>query len=346
MVNRASGWCTLGPVVKPQAAHLRQWTVLGGLLAACAAVVVVRLMLGPAGTGLQWPTAPEILEIRLQRVAAGLTVGAALGLGGVLLQCLLRNPLASPDVIGLASGSGLGVMVAAYATYLVSQQIAPAGVNAGAALVGSLATLALVYSLAQRRGRVDPVGLVLIGVIVSILCGSATLLVQSLLPDRGVAASRWLLGAINDDVRFGTIASIGAITLVVLVWTILSGPRMDAASLGDDEARSVGVGLGRLRVQLFVASGVLAAGSVVLAGPVGFVGLVCPHLVRLLAGARHRVLAPGAALAGATLVVAADALVKVTDLGSGRLPITVLTSLIGGPLLIWLLRKEAVGERQ
>jgi len=320
--------------------------VLGCLLAACVAASIIRLMIGPGAIGLHWPDAPEILEIRIQRVAAGLTVGAALGLGGVLLQCLLRNPLASPDVIGLASGSGLGVMLAAYATFLVSQQIAPAGVNAGAALAGSLITLALVYSLAQRRGRVDPVGLVLIGVIVSILCGSATMLVQSLLPDRGVAASRWLLGAINDDVQLRTIATIAAITLLTLLWSIAAGPRMDAASLGDDEARSVGVSLGRLRVQLFVASGVLAAGSVVLAGPVGFVGLVCPHLVRLLTGARHRTLAPGAALAGATLVVAADALVKVTDLGSGRLPITVLTSLIGGPMLIWMLRKDAVSNRE
>ncbi|MDX2116623.1 MAG: iron ABC transporter permease [Planctomycetota bacterium] len=318
----------------------RGWILVGVLLAACAAAAVLRALIGP--DGLHWPEAEAIRQIRVQRVGAGLVVGAALGLGGVLLQCLLRNPLASPDVIGLASGSGLGVMLAAYATYLVSQQIAPSSVSAGAALAGSLLTLASVYTLAQRRGRVDPVGLVLIGVIVSILCGSATMLVQSLLPDRGVAASRWLLGAINDDVQSSTIVGVGAITLGLLVWAMVAGQRMDAASLGDDEARSVGVSLGRLRVQLFVAAGVLSAGSVVLAGPVGFVGLVCPHLVRLIAGPRHRVLAPCAALAGATLVVAADALVKVTDLGSGRLPITVLTSILGGPILIWLLRRESL----
>jgi len=317
----------------------RDWLVLLALAFACLGVAVLRALIAP--DGLAWPDSADIQSIRLQRVAAGIVVGAALGLGGVLLQCLLRNPLASPDVIGLASGSGLGVMVAAYVTYLLTHQIAPAGVNASAALVGSLAALAAVYSLAQRRGRVDPVGLILIGVIISILCGSATMLIQSLLPDRGVAASRWLLGAINDDVQSPTIFAIGAIVAGLLAWTTWLGPRLDAASLGDDEARSVGVALSPLRVQLFLASGVLAAGSVVLAGPVGFVGLVCPHLMRLALGPRHRLLAPAAALAGAALVVAADSLVKVTDLGAGRLPITVLTSILGGPILIWMLRREA-----
>jgi iron complex transport system permease protein len=103
----------------------------------------------------------------------------------------------------------------------------------------------------------------------------------------------------------------------------------------------VGVGLSRLRTVLFLTSGVLTAGSVVLAGPIGFVGLICPHAVRLLAGPGHRVLVLGSALAGAALVVGCDALVRVVDLGTGQLPIGVLTSLLGGPVLIWLLRREA-----
>lgn len=308
--------------------------------AAGAAAVAVRLLVGEGG--LAWPEASEVLGVRAQRAVAGLIVGGALGLAGVMLQCLLRNPLASPDLLGLASGAGLGVMLAAYAAFLAGAMVPTAiggGVGAGA-LIGACAALALIYLLSQRRGLIDPVSLVLVGVVMSLMCGSATVLVQHLMPDRGAAASRWLLGALSDDTSWRQLATIGGLVLICLAYGAAAGPAMDAASLGEDEARSVGVNLGWLRAGLFVSSGVLSACAVVLAGPVGFVGLVCPHVARMVGGPAHRWLTVNAALAGAGLVVLADASVKSISLDAGRLPISVVTSLIGGPFFIWLLRQR------
>src|SRR5262249_33567891 len=134
----------------------------------------------------------------------------------------------------------------------------------------------------------------------------------------------------------------GLLTLGAIALGVASGRAMDAAAMSDDEARSVGVPIGGLRLAMFLASGVLTASAVVLAGPIGFVGLVCPRVVRLLAGPGHRVLVVGAALAGAALIVGADTFIAAIDLARGRLPIGILTALIGGPVFIVLLRRESV----
>jgi iron complex transport system permease protein len=281
-----------------------------------------------------------VIELRLQRAFAGAVVGAAMALAGVLLQCLLRNPLASPDLMGMASGAGLGVVLASYLQYALLGTVAQLGIAfaAGPALAGALGALALTYLLSQRRGFVDPPTLVLIGVIVGVLAAGLTVFLQHLLPDRGLAASRWLLGSISDDVTWLQIAVVGAVTLAALLAAVRVAPAMDAASLGDDEAASVGVNLHALRLFLFLASGALAAAAVVIAGPVAFVGLICPHLVRQASGPSHRTVVIASTLAGGALVVAADTLVKLIELPSGRLPIGVLTTLIGGPMLVWMLR--------
>jgi len=316
---------------------------LGVLGAVMAGVIVLRLCVG--GESLAWPASSELWELRGTRTLAGIIVGVCLGGAGVMLQCLLRNPLASPDLLGLASGSGFGVMLASYAAYRAGQGISPGAASAPAALIGALGALGLVYTLSQRRGILEPITLILIGVVVSIIASAGTMFVQHLLPDRGVAAGRWLLGALNDDTTHPQLAAVGGVAVGLIGAAAFLGPAMDAASLSDDEARGVGVPLDRLRAFLFIAAGVLSAGAVILAGPIGFVGLICPHLVRLAAGPGHRVLVMGAAAAGAVLVVGADALVKAIELPSGRLPIGVITSIIGGPLFIVMLRREIAASR-
>jgi iron complex transport system permease protein len=302
---------------------------------ALVAAVVTRLLVGPAELSV------DVLLDRGVRVISGGVVGAALAIAGVLLQCLLRNPLASPDLLGLASGAGLGVMLAIYAGFLMGLGIADTGGLPGwvAAVVGAMGSLALAWAASQRRGVLDPFTLVLVGVVVSIVCSAGMTLVRHLLPDQGLAAGRLLLGAIRDDGSAAELWAVGVATLVCGVVACVAGPTLDTMSIGEDEARSLGVPVGSVRTLLFVGSGILAAGSVVLAGPVGFVGLICPHLIRVLGGPAHRWLVPGAAMAGAALVIGSDALVRVIDLGSGRIPITVVTSLVGGPLLVWMLRR-------
>lgn len=307
----------------------------------CLAALLLRLSVGGFPEDSPPGTLRAILELRAQRAAAGATVGAALAIAGVFLQCLLRNPLASPDLMGLAGGSGLGVTIAAYLAFLAGAHAAPGAVSAVAALAGACGALAFVYMFSQRRGLIDPVSLVLVGVVVGIMCAAATMFLQHLMPDRGMSVARWLLGAIDDDAGPTRIAACAALVLLALFLGLRAGRAMDAASLSEDEARSVGIPLGALRTLLFIASGALAAAAVLLAGPVGFVGLVCPHIVRSWIGPAHRPLILGSALAGAALILGADSLVKALDLGAGRLPIGVLTTILGGPVLIAMLRRAS-----
>ncbi|MEX2217623.1 MAG: iron ABC transporter permease [Phycisphaerales bacterium] len=307
--------------------------------------VLLRLTIDPEG--LSWPDSADLWGLRLTRAAAGVIVGGTLGLAGVLLQSLLRNPLASPDLIGPASGAALAVTIATYLHSLsrgagAAVETAGAGMATGpAALVGATGALALVYTLSQRRGFVDPVSLVLIGVIISITCGAAATLFASLMPPTDSQSSlRWSLGMLSDETTPGALMTGGAILLVSLAGAVWLGPAMDVAALSEDEARASGVNLSWLRIALFAGAGVLTAAAVVLAGPIGFVGLVAPHAVRLVAGPVHRTLAVGAVLAGAALVVFADVGVRAVPLETGRLPIGVITALVGGPIFIALLRTD------
>ena len=322
----------------------RPWTTVFVALALMALAVALRLLVGPDGLG-DLPRGDAELDLRLLRVASGATVGAALAVSGVLLQSLLRNPLASPAVLGLTSGASLGVMISIYIGYLATGAIVQYEPPAYSALLGAMGTLGLVYAIAQRRGMIDPVTLILVGVIVSLIAGALTMLVTHLLPADGLAASmQWTLGALDDNVQWPRLAIVSILTLIGIGIGVGLGSAMDASALSDDEARAVGVRLSALRVTLFVLAGALTSGTVLLAGPIAFVGLVIPHLVRALGGPSHRTLVLASAFAGAALIVLADTLVRVIDLGSGRMPIGVLTALVGGPVfLVILLRKRPGG---
>ena len=282
--------------------------------------------------------ASDYAAYRFTSLAVGLIVGMALATSGVLLQALLRNPLAEPFILGLSNGAGLGVMIALYFAYQTGGTADPSATRTLPAVAGSLVTLALVYSLGQRRGVLDPISLVLIGVIISAVCGVAIVFLQHLLPT-GVRSqfTSWLMGLIPEAIAKRPLILAALVTVFGLVVGVCMGRAMDAATLGDDEARSVGLAVGPLRASLFVLAGVLAAMTVALAGPIGFVGLIAPHVARLMMGPKHGPLVIGAALAGAVLVVGSDVLRQAIDVGTGRMPIGIFTALIGGPTFIWLL---------
>jgi iron complex transport system permease protein len=321
------------------------------LAALFAAAVLLRVLVGAGG--LAWPESPAVWELRGLRVALGAVVGVALAVAGVLMQTLLRNPLASPELLGASSGATLAILVAAYAGAGVAELSTLGGLawQGAPAMLGACGALALVYALSQRRGIVEPATLILVGVIIAVMCSAGVMLVQHLMGPQPGGLSALLIGSLGDSVPAGVIAVCGGLVFAATVLAVMGGRAMDASSLDDHEARSVGVRLGRLRTALFLGAGALTAVAVMLAGPIGFVGLVCPHLVRLAmgpaAGGRrglHAPLVAGAALSGAALVIGADALVKGVDLGSGRLPIGVLTALLGGPVLILLLRRGRAGR--
>ncbi|MDX9910804.1 MAG: iron ABC transporter permease [Phycisphaerales bacterium] len=318
----------------------RGMMVLVGLGALLALAAVVRLLVGPSagGTLLALPATGEVWSIRLTRVALGVIVGGSLGVAGAMLQSLLRNPIASPDLLGMASGAALALLVVAFASTIgIAGSVA---LRTPAAVAGSMAVLAVVYALGQRRGLIEPVSLILVGVIISIVAASIGQLLVQLMGERGFIAGRLLLGTLRDDATRTEMGVAGAMLAIGALLGAAWGPAMDAASMGEDEARSVGVRLKRLRAGLLLASGALTAGAVVLAGPIGFVGLIAPHGVRLIAGPGNRVVVLGAGLAGAALIVAGDALVMALPLSTGRVPLSIVTAIIGGPVFIAMLRRE------
>ncbi len=277
-----------------------------------------------------------IMELRLHRVWTGIIVGSGLGIAGVLLQSLLRNPLASPDLMGLSAGAGFAVTL----TLFVSGTTLSVGGASVPALLGAIAVLVFVYLLSQRRGVIDPVTMILIGVIVSVILGSATMLVASQMPDRGFGTSRWMMGNLREDLSKGHLITASVIAGITLAVGLVQARSYDAGALSVDESRSVGVRVGRVRVVQLAGAGVLTTISIVLAGPIGFVGLVSPHIVRLLVGPRHHGLLIGSAIVGATMVVGADAAARTFETNAGRIPIGVLTALIGGPVFLILLLKQ------
>lgn len=310
-----------------------QGITISMLLLACAIVVTLRLMVGTEGWGIA--SDPAIHQLRLDRVFIGSIVGASLGLSGALLQSLLRNPLASPDLMGLSAGAGFAVTMR---TWQVGSLL---GASAAAfpSLVGAMGVLFFVWFLSQRRGIIDPITMILVGVIVSVILGAATMLVVSMMPDRGFSVSRWMMGTLREQVDATTLIVCAGLVLAVVVWSGIAARSFDVMALGEDEARSIGVSVSRVRAGQFIGAGLLTAISIVLAGPIGFVGLVCPHLVRLLAGPGHRALIIGSALAGIALVVGADTLVRAIPTDAGRIPIGVITSLIGGPVFLVMLMR-------
>lgn len=322
--------------------RVRQRPVLAisGLLILLLAAVGLRLIV----RGFDHADLGALLELRGAQVAAAVIVGAALAVGGVILQSMLRNPLASPDLLGLATGSGLAVMVAALLSHLAGHSIPSFAATRAAALLGALGALGLVYLLSQRRGLLDPISLVLVGVVVGLVCGAGIELVRHFLQAQDLLASRLLVGGLRGESSSLELWICGTLVLACVSSTAWLGRAMDAMALGDDEARSVGVPVAGVRAALFVIAGTLTAISVVLAGAVGFVGLVAPHLVRLITGPSHRVLVLGAAMGGAALLVLADACVSAVATDAGRVPLSVLTSLIGGPMFVVLLRRVRRGN--
>lgn len=318
----------------------RQAVILTALAVLLALVAAAHLAVGDTLGGVHWPESWAVASLRLPRLVIASVVGGSLALAGVLLQALLRNPLASPDLLGVTSGAGLGVTVAVFAASLATGATAASpGAQTLAALVGSGLTLGLVLAWTHRRGGIDVVGLVLVGVIVGMTCSGVTVLLHHMLADKGLLARAWFFGSINEDLP-GWLVLTAVVTLgVCLGITLASARAIDAACLAEDEARSIGVRLARLRLVLFAASGALATMAVVLAGPIGFVGLIVPHAVRLVLGPRHRPLALGAVLVGAATVTMADAAVTLLPLRvGGRLPIGVVMAIVGGPVFLVLLR--------
>lgn len=271
-----------------------------------------------------------VFNIRLPRVVAAGFVGAALAAAGAAYQSLFRNPLVSPDILGVSTGAGLGAVT---------------GILLGLPVVmiqlmgfaGGLLTVFVVVLLARSlRGSSDILVLVLAGIVVGALAGAAISLVKVLADpyDQLPAITFWLLGSLagvkaNDVAATVPVVLLGLAPLVLLRW------RIGVLSLGDDEARALGIAVSRLRAIVIVAATLATASVVAISGVIGWVGLMVPHMARLLVGPRFDRLLPASILLGAAFMIAVDTLAR-----SGariEIPLGVLTAVIGGPIFVWLL---------
>lgn len=299
---------------------------------------VVSILLDHAGLGEGGgadDTADAVLwAIRLPRVLLGIAVGAGLGVAGAALQGIFRNPLADPQLIGISSGAAAGSAIG----ILVLESAVGGIAGTIGAFAGGLTAGVAVYALARHRGRTEVVTLVLAGIAVAAVGG----------------ALAGFLSVIADDPRLGSPLFYSLGGLGVATWSLVGltvpfivigvmvlpryARRLDLVLLGEREAGHLGVDVERLRRHVLVLVTVVVGATVAAAGVIGFVGLLVPHAIRLVAGPGHRIVLPASALGGAVLVVAADTVARTIALPL-EVPVGLLTALAGGPLFLWLLRR-------
>lgn len=276
-------------------------------------------------------------ELRMPRAILGAAIGAVLGLSGAVLQGYLRNPLADPAVVGISASAALGAVLAIFFGYGASQLVLFSAAMGGAAL-----GLALLTLLAGTSG--GPLGFILGGVILATLSGALTSFVISIAPNPFATSEivTWLMGALTDrsmtDVAMAVpLMSLGALILAT------SGRSLDAMSLGEDGAASLGVDLVRLRWLVLLGIGLCVGASVAVSGVIGFVGLIVPHIMRTLIGERPSALLLPSALGGAILTLTADALVRLTP-GVGEVRLGIAMALIGAPTFLWMMLRLRRGR--
>jgi iron complex transport system permease protein len=314
-------------------------------------VVLATLCLMVGSTGeFGWPT-KQAFQIRLEPVLLASIVGAALASAGVVYQAILQNPLADPYLLGVSSGA----MLAAYlwqlpwATRFLVTSSGWAFGQQSAAFAGALIAIGIVFALASRRGRLEPITLLLVGVIVNAINGSIFMLLNAIVKDTATPGGplAFLVGTIQTT-GLSTRQEIAAPVVIGIGWLIILfiAGQLNVAMLSESESLSLGVRIHRLRwVALLIAS-LMTASAVAISGPIGFVGLVCPHLARLFVGNDQRKLLPLATALGAGLLAVADAASRKLAARGGidtLLPVGVITGLLGGPfflILLWQNRRR------
>ena len=277
--------------------------------------------------------ATVVLDIRLPRLTAALLVGLALASSGATYQTVFRNPLVAPDILGVSAGAGLGAVCAIFLSM-------PVPMIQAMAFAFGLAAVAIAYSMAQLvRGAHEPIlVLVLAGVVIGAVMGAGISVLTYLADpyDQLPAITFWLMGSLSG-ITFTDLQAawppvlLGAVPLALLRW------RVNLMSLGEDEARSLGVHTGRLRVLLVICATLMTSSVVAISGTVGWVGLIIPHMARFVVGPEFSRLLPATILIGAAYVLVVDTLAR--SLAGIEIPIGILNAFIGAPLFLWILAR-------
>ena len=283
-----------------------------------------------------------IYEIRLPRIVLGTLVGAALAVSGALMQGLFRNPLADPGIVGVSAGAGLGaITVIVLGNTLLGPVVAIFGFYALplAAFVGGLVTTLVLYRVATRGGQTSIATMLLAGIALAALSGALSGILIYLADDRQLRdLTFWGLGSLGGA-TWTKILAAGPIIAVALAITPFLARGLDALSLGETSARHLGVPVQRLKAAAIVSVAAATGAAVAVSGGIGFVGIVVPHLLRLVIGPDHRYLLPGSALLGASLLLLADAVSR-TIVAPAELPIGIVTAVFGAPFFLWVLLRR------
>jgi len=277
---------------------------------------------------------------RLPRVLAAAIVGSGMALSGVVFQALLRNPLASPDTLGVSAGAALGAMLAI--TFHADFTIAGVSVIPLASFAGSIGALAIVYALAsaRRRGTSSTV-LLLAGIAISALLAAVGRFIQYFADVTDTFRSvQWLMGSLDVGGYAPIIAALVPFTIAIAGFAVL--PRvLDLISMGAESAAARGVDVVRVERIALVSASMSTGAAVALGGPVLFVGIIVPHIVRLIVGPDHRLVLPASALFGASFLVICDLIAR-TAFAPVELPVGIITAIIGGPFFLWLLFRRVL----
>lgn len=301
---------------------------------------VVRSLLAACGLidkgAVELSVYTSVVAIRMPRVLCGLLAGMGLSLSGAVMQGVFRNPLADPGLLGVSAGGGFGALMAL--TLGVSSMIALPGM----AFLGAMAAVALILAVAAAAGRgggrVNTVTLVMSGMAISALFSAATSLALSVSNEYQVNAYIfWTMGGLSNR-RWEHVGAVAAPVLACCIVILLLASRLDLLLLGDEQARALGVRAGRTRLVFILLASLCTACIVCVTGPIGFVGLMVPHMMRMLVGPSHRKLCLASALGGGVFLVLCDTLVRWLSGFKGReFSVGIITALIGAPYFLFLL---------
>lgn len=329
-------------ILTPQKLFLRVLLALLFLLAVMAACLFIgsesvsfsKVLQGPGERSSNTDYA-IFMQVRLPRVLLAAIVGASLACAGVVFQAILRNPLADPYILGISSGAGLGVMLAVMLGWTWSWGgLSPIMLSA---FVGAMATVWLVWGIGRVTGRTQVAGLLLAGVVVNAFFSALIMFLTSIAKARQLQTTLfWLMGTFGELENANILFASGGFCLLGVVFLMLLGSRLNILSFGAEQARSMGIPIEQTCFLAFACAALMTSVAVSLSGLIGFVGLIVPHAVRLVAGPDHRQLIPLSALVGAAFLVLADAAARVV-IAPTMLPVGVITALAGGPFFLVLL---------
>ena len=308
----------------------------GVLLLALVAACLISLLAGavPLPADDVWHSG--ILRLRLARTALGAVTGAGLSVAGVVFQAILRNPLAEPYVLGVSSGAGLGAALA----IVLGLSAIGAWTLPATAFAGALGTILLVYALARTpRGTTPVQTLLLSGVVVSAVLGSILMFVVSVTPSEKLHSIVWWLLGNLQVFDWGLLRIVSAVVVAGIAMSALLARDLNLMALGEEPAAHLGLDVEWTKKRFFLLASLMTGATVAACGLIGFVGLIVPHTVRLVAGPDHRRLVTASALAGAAFLVLADSIAR-TVIAPREVPIGVITAMLGGPFFLALLRKR------